>query len=180
MSNISKLIKVTDKKGDAIKVVKEKMVQFESAYDMLKKLFDEPIENVFLIIFFDKKAVKLISVSDGVGDESSVEVDFDKIFETLKKFESIEGASYGLSHNHPYTTDEEDGSWVETLISPNDVMTTKKIVVNQQKLYPGLEYEGHFIVNKEMNDKRKIIFFDDVDVIKYSKKVLDKIKAGEK
>lgn len=66
------------------------------------------------------------------------------------------------------------------MVSPNDVVTTNTIVSGAFKLYEDVEYLGHFVVNKEDGDERKIIFFDrDNAGVKYSSEVIDKIEKGE-
>lgn len=66
-------------------------------------------EKVYLIIYTknDLSEAKMINISDGEGDESSVMVDIE-LFEKLLAYEvSVGNVNYSLAHNHPYMADED-------------------------------------------------------------------------
>lgn len=66
------------------------------------------------------------------------------------------------------------------MVSHGDVVTTNTIVSGAFKLAEDVEYIGHFVVNKEDGDERKIIFFDQGKArVKYSMEVIHKIEEGE-
>lgn len=174
---MAKFIKKKDFNRENLNVIRDNIEKYNTSYELLKDLFDEPVENVYMILFAGNKAVSLQKVSKATGTASSVEIDMDLIDDTFKKIDGT-GVSYAMSHNHPYHTDSK-GEWVETLISDADVLSTKNITTNQELHYPDISYRGHFVVNKEMNDIRKIIFFDDERQFKYTKEVINLIKEGE-
>ena len=66
---------------------------------------------------------------------------------------------------------------METLVSEGDVLVTKSTRKACFLQYPDLEYVGHFIVNKEDGDKRKII--DMENRFKFSINLIGKLEEGK-
>lgn len=175
---MAKLVKVKDFKREAKNYINKHMKIFDSTYETLKHLFNEPREQVYIIVYVNDSAAALVNISKASSaTESSVQLDEAKVEEVFSKIDGL-GYKYAISHNHPYMTNDK-GEWVETLVSDADVVTTYNIRRVQDNLYPDIEYVGHFVVNKEGDNDRKIIMFNDDIKLKYTKAILNKIKDKE-
>lgn len=167
-------LEVKDFHKEKVDIIRANFDKYLTISNHLKKLMDHETEKAYLIVYTTKSLTKakLINISDGDGDESSVSIDT-KLLENILKYEvSVGNCDFSIAHNHPYMEDE-DGEWAETLVSTADLRTTDYLL----SLAPeGAVYHGHFIANKE--DKAdKIIHIE--ERLKYNEEVLGLIVRGE-
>lgn len=170
-------IKARDFVKEGVELVRDNLPKYKSLWETLKEHMDDEKEQVYMLIFNDKKeCIFKENVSIGGGNVDSVEHDKVKIEKLFQEMIDNDFKYWGLSHNHPFMKNDK-GEWVETFVSPGDIVVTNNIKSVAGQIGPvELEYVGHYVVNKE-DTYEKIIGIE--DRIKFNGELIDKIEKGE-
>lgn len=175
-------IKVRHYKSEGLDDIKWNTGMYETVHDQLEDTFELPNETLNMLFFDDDyKCIGKENIQMGAGTSDAVAIDMDKCEMIWKNLRTSGITKWGLTHNHPFAADE-DGKWIQTMVSEGDYTVTKCAVNAAYFIDDELEYVGHFIANVEENEqKKKIISLlpDFSKGIKYDKDILNKVKEGE-